>query len=195
MIRISGKDGWKGIVHSWWGGSPQDAHQITVRLDNGEKIVISDAVLTGRPDGSYYVPLSLAEIRRGAGTPRAEGEPAVEQTAPLQEVNPLGVKKTALQETQTIDVPLLHEEVDIERVPVDRIVDGPVAVRSEGDTIIVPVMEEVVVVQKQLKVVEEVHIRKRRTKRHDPQDVLLRKEMITVEPKEGQDGTDDLRII
>jgi stress response protein YsnF len=46
---------------------------------------------------------------------------------------------------------------------------------------IVPVIEEVLVVQKQLRLIEELHIRKSRTERHEPQTVTLRKEEVTVE--------------
>jgi len=49
----------------------------------------------------------------------------------------------------------------------------------------VPVVEEVLVVQKQLRLVEELHIRKSRTEKHAPQTVVLRKEEATVERLEG----------
>ena len=75
----------------------------------------------------------------------------------------------------------------MERVAVDRAVDSPVPVRHVGDTIIVPVLREVLVVEKQLRLVEELHIRKKRTERHQAQTVTLRKEEATVE-RLGEDS-------
>ena len=49
--------------------------------------------------------------------------------------------------------------VEVTRVPVGRVVDEAPLARAEGDTTIVPVIEERLVVVKQLFLVEEVHIR------------------------------------
>jgi len=96
---------------------------------------------------------------------------------------------------QIVDVAVVEERVEVERVPVDRAVDGPVAVRYDGDTIIVPVTEEVLIVQKQLRLVEEVHIRRVRVEKHDPQRVMLRRDEVRVEPQENRSVTDDVRPI
>jgi uncharacterized protein (TIGR02271 family) len=61
-----------------------------------------------------------------------------------------------------IDVDLAREELEIERVPVNRYVDQTPAVRAEGDVTILPIVEEVVVVEKRLLLKEEVYVRKRR---------------------------------
>lgn len=203
-VFVSGKDGWRGIVHSWFGAAPgaADSHEITLRLDSGEMLVIPDSVLTGRPDGSYYVPLSLDEIRAAAPAPVPEAPPAAapaETPAEQPLVIPViheelevgkrrvetgagvRIQKTARDEEQTVDLPLVHEQVHVDRVPVDRVVEGPVAVRHVGDTIIVPVVQEVLVVQKQLRLVEELHIRKTRTETRDTRTVVLRKEEAVVE--------------
>ena len=92
-------------------------------------------------------------------------------------------------------MPLVVERVEVERVPVNRVVDGPVAVRHEGDTIVVPVTEEVLVVHKQLRLVEEVRIRKVRVEKRDPQRVMLRKDEVTVEPEENSGGTHNIRPV
>lgn len=63
---------------------------------------------------------------------------------------------------------LVRGSVDIERVRVDRAVDRVPAVRDEGDTLIIPVVEEVIVVEKRLILREEIHIRRRaETHAHD----------------------------
>jgi uncharacterized protein (TIGR02271 family) len=213
-ILVTGKDGWHGIVHSWWGGSPgggEDSQEITIRVDTGETIVVSDAVLTGRPDGTYYVPLSLDELRRARSEPSDAAPIVIPVIHEELEVGKrtvdtgIGVRihKSAREEEQTVDLPLIHEEVNVERVRVDRAVDAPVPVRHVGDTIIVPVIEEVLVVQKQLRLVEELHIHKTRVETRQPQKVVLRKEEATVErlngsrenPEESDGGPDDFRPV
>jgi uncharacterized protein (TIGR02271 family) len=91
------------------------------------------------------------------------------------------VRKTVAKKVQVIDEPLVKDELDVERVAVDRYVDKPVAVRYEGDTMIVPVLEEVLVVQKRLLLKEEVRITRRRSEHRAPQRVSLRAEHVEVE--------------
>lgn len=57
---------------------------------------------------------------------------------------------------------LLREDCEVERVTVQRYVDKPEEIRMDGDTLIVPLMEEVLVVEKRLMVREELHIKRRR---------------------------------
>ena len=54
-------------------------------------------------------------------------------------------------------------------------------VRQEGDTTILTLIEEVVVVEKRLRAVEEVRVTKRQSVRHEPQTVTLRREEAVVE--------------
>jgi uncharacterized protein (TIGR02271 family) len=208
-VLVSGKDGWRGIVHTW----PKGANEATLRLDSGERLVVPASILTARPDGSYYAALSLDQIRgKDAEPPSTEqwsqvipviheelevGKRKVETGAGVR------IEKIAREEEQLVDIPLIEERVEVERVAVNQVVEGPIAVRHVGDTIIVPVVEEVLVVQKQLRLVEELHIRKTRTEKRQPQTVQLRKEEATVERLEGdsresggnQSGTDDLRTL
>ena len=86
------------------------------------------------------------------------------------------VRTMVREEENVVDEPLASEEVDVERMPLDRWVDGPVPVRQEGQTTIVTLTEEVVVLEKRLRAVEEVRITKRQTVRHEPQTVTLRRE-------------------
>ncbi|MEZ0171107.1 YsnF/AvaK domain-containing protein [Microvirga sp. TS319] len=53
-----------------------------------------------------------------------------------------------------------RETVEVTRVPVDRMVDTVPGIRTEGDVTIVPVVEEVLVVEKRLVLKEELHIRR-----------------------------------
>jgi stress response protein YsnF len=81
--------------------------------------------------------------------------------------------------TTVVDPPLRRQRLEIRRRRVDRFVDRPPEVRREGDTLIVPIVEEVVTTR--LKVVEEVAITLRRSVERRPQRVELRRETAIVE--------------
>jgi stress response protein YsnF len=64
---------------------------------------------------------------------------------------------------ELVDAPLAVERVEVERAPVDRWVEAPVPVRQEGETTVVTLHEEVVVVETRLRATEEVRITRRRS--------------------------------
>ena len=87
---------------------------------------------------------------------------------------------------------LVREELDtaqvsVTRVPINRIVDEPPLPRTEGDVTIVPVLEEVLVVETKLLLKEEIHIRRSLTKETVEARVPLRKQRAVIEKREGDD--------
>lgn len=79
-----------------------------------------------------------------------------------------------------VEEPLRHERVEVERIAVDRQVDAVPPVRVEGDTTIVPVVEEVVVVERRLVLREEVHIRRLQVTGTHRETVALREQDVVV---------------
>lgn len=77
---------------------------------------------------------------------------------------------------QALEQSLERQDVEIERVPVGRPVDEVPEPRQEGELLIVPVVEEELVVTKRLVLKEEIHIRKRVTQRTERFTVTLRSE-------------------
>jgi uncharacterized protein (TIGR02271 family) len=120
--------------------------------------------------------------------------PLVEEAVAVERVRRMtGIvraKTETHEDTIVVDEPLLAEQVVIKRVPMDRRVDHPVAVREEGDTTIIPVVEEVVVVEKRLKLVEEVRVTKQKTTSNKPQTVTVRRQKLVVEHLPGSDDAD-----
>lgn len=86
---------------------------------------------------------------------------------------------------------LRREAVDITRVPIDRHVDAPPEIRTEGDVVIVPVVEEVLVVEKRLVLREELHIRRSVTTEHVEMPVKLRRQQAVVERQQLDDAGPD----
>lgn len=123
--------------------------------------------------------------------------PLVEEQAVVLKRKKLteGVRVRTLvnEHEEVVDESLVTEEVEVERAPLDRWVDAPVPVRQEGDTTIVTLIEEVVVVEKRLRAVEEVRITKRRSVRHAPQHVTLRREEAVIERLDAGGGAEDDR--
>ena len=95
--------------------------------------------------------------------------------------------QTAMQEL--VDVPLFREEVRVERVPINLFVEALPPVRQEGDTMIIPVVEEQIVIQKKLLLVEELRVRKEVVEHHQPQTVNVRKEEVEIKRVAGNRKT------
>lgn len=95
------------------------------------------------------------------------------------------VTKTVETEDRPIDIPVSGDDVSVERVSIGRWVDGPVPIRQEGDTTIIPVMEEVVVIEKRLKLVEEVRVTKTPVEKRATGSVALRRDTVAVERSSG----------
>jgi uncharacterized protein (TIGR02271 family) len=91
------------------------------------------------------------------------------------------VSKQVRERTETVNMPAAHEEVEIQRVPLNQFVDQPPEVRIEGDTTIIPVVEEVLVVEKRVRIKEEVRITRVRKEVKDQQQVNLRSEEVKIE--------------
>lgn len=94
----------------------------------------------------------------------------------------VSLKKEIHEEEVPINVPEMHEHINIERKEVNQEVDSaPPAIRYEGDTMIIPVLREEIIVQKRLILVEEIHVTKHHEQKSRPQKVKLRREEIVVE--------------
>jgi len=87
-----------------------------------------------------------------------------------------------------IDDALIHEDVTVERVPMDILVNGPEPTQHyEGDTLVIPVLEEVLVLEKRVRIKEEVRVTRRAIREHTTQHVRLNSEVVSIE--EFDDGT------
>ena len=103
----------------------------------------------------------------------------------------LRVRTVVRESEKVIDQPLTTDAVEVERVLLGRWVEAPVPTRQEGDTTIITLLEEVVVVEKRLRATEEVRITRRRTTRQAAQHVTLRREEAVVERLDAAGSGDD----
>lgn len=99
------------------------------------------------------------------------------------------LRKQVHEEPVQVDETVAHDFVEVQRVPVGRVVDTAPSVRHEGDVMVVPVIEERLVTRKELVLVEEIRLHRRREVREVSGDVTLRREQVVVErldPESGQ---------
>lgn len=79
-----------------------------------------------------------------------------------------------------IDEELVHQRVEIDRIAVGRQVDSVPPVRQDGDTTIISVVEETIVVERRLILKEEIRIRRLRVAEHHHEAVMLRDQEATI---------------
>ncbi len=92
---------------------------------------------------------------------------------------------------ERIDAALRSEDVTVERVPVNRFVATAPAVREEGETLIVPVIEEQLVIEKRLVLKEFVRVTRHARTRTEQHTVRLRTEDVRVERVAAPDHPHD----
>jgi stress response protein YsnF len=117
-----------------------------------------------RPAGTVIVPLYTEEISvstRKLTTGR------------------IRVSTRTREHEQVVDQVLTNEHVTVEHVPVGKIVTEMPQMRRDGETLIVPIVDEVLVVQRQLILKEEVRIRReRKTERHQERVKVRKQEAV-----------------
>jgi uncharacterized protein (TIGR02271 family) len=187
------KNGLQGTFDELERTSANGSSHVLIRFQNGQQVAVPREMLIQQADGRYTLKVSVEELMAvyGEGNGQEIVIPVVEEVATVQkravEAGTVEIRKTVHERTEVIDVPLHSEEVEIERVNVNRIVDEPVQVRHEGDTMISPLLEEVLVVEKKLVLREEVHVKRVRKEVHESREVTLREERVEVARRPGMD--------
>ncbi len=101
------------------------------------------------------------------------------------------VRISVEEREERVPVELAHDEVEIERVPKNLAVQELPSVRLEGTTTIIPVVEEVVVVEKRLVLVEEIHVRRRTTTATEEIPIRIRAEQAAIERENASHQPDE----
>jgi uncharacterized protein (TIGR02271 family) len=159
---------------------------VWVQFEDGTRTRIARDALSTRADGTFHYEGTFEAAPAGAARVVEEhrlplAEETLKVTRRTRETGRVRITKKVREHLEQIDEPVYEEEVEIERVAVGRIVDGPVPIREEGEVTIIPVLEERLVVQKQLVLKEELHVRKRRHQHRDERAVTLRREEAVVD--------------
>lgn len=190
---VISREGIRGIIQpdAWLAGEAEG--QIVVTFQDGRDYPIATAALHPRLDGGYGVDLSPEQVREILGSNSASIEavadeliiPILEEEATLHiertAVAKVRLHKTVAHRDITVGEPTYDEAVTVERYPINQVVEGPLPVRYEGDTMIISVMEETLVIQKQYLLKEEIHVTTIRRPTEQTETYTLRSEAVTVE--------------
>jgi uncharacterized protein (TIGR02271 family) len=161
---------------------------IAVRLEHGPEIILPLNLLSGRDGEKYRLSVSFDTLQAVSTDAQQMVISVVQEQLRIDKRvvdtgKGLRVRKTVSEHEQVVDQPLLQDELIVEHVPVGQMLVASElpTTRYDGDTLIVPVFEEVLVVEKQTRLKEEVRITRRKRETHAPQSVVLRSEQVSVE--------------
>lgn len=160
--------------------------QARVQLADGMQVLVPVGLLSPVGEREYRLPFGF-DVPQGSGGARM-AFPVMEEVLHVDKRrvdtgSGLRVHKSVTEREHIVDQPLRRDELVVEHVPVGQMVaEGMTpSARYEGDTLVVPVLEEVLVVQKRLLLKEEVRVTRRQCEVHAPQTVRLRSEHVSVE--------------
>jgi len=207
---VTDRDGLRGRIDTAAQTLDGNRAEVLVQLDNGQQALVPVDELILQNDGSFIIPFSLSELARpqqrgataGGGGAAAAGDetivnasrtreeerivmPVIAETLDVQkhkvETGGVRIRKIVHEHEEIVDEPLMREEVQVKRVPINQVVEAPVPVRHVGNTMIISLLEEVLVVEKRLMLKEELHITKGEVETYKPQRITLRTEEAVVE--------------
>lgn len=196
-VTVTDRDGMRGLVDDAASLRADRPARVHVRLENGSEVMVPGDKLEARPGDGYFYADSFARL---AGASTADG--SQEMVVPViaeelvvgkrqAQTGTVRVAKRVHEHEEVVDEPGFADEVTVERVPLDRVVHALPEVRYEGDTMIVPIVEERVVVEKRLVLKEELRITRHRSEIHNPQRVTLRSEEAEVTRLTGKRTEED----
>lgn len=160
---------------------PDSDGLVPVRLASGTQVRFPVHILERMPSGAYRADLSFSAFTDGEREVFQEIEERLHVDRRVRETGRVRVTTHVDAWEEVVDEPGWRETVDVERVPVGAYVDEVALPRREGDVLVVPIYEEVLVVQKRLLLREEVRLVTRRDEVRDPQRVVLRRQRVEVE--------------
>ncbi len=187
--------------------SKNDAHHLVDSVVRGQALVTVDAGMRGTAGAREILERHGAKVHSAQGadaagaaipvaarpgsvpaTDEASGERALELREERLQLEKRRVQhgearlsKRVVTETQTIDVPVTHEELVIERTPGSgRAADGTI---ERNEEIVIPLSTEVVNVEKRVVATENVTIGKRQVEGVEHVNETVRKEELVVDDR------------
>ena len=191
--RVSDARGAQATVAAFGDDHP---HSVLLALDDGTLVRLPADLFEQDGDGrrryrGAFDELAASDSIGADGVSRVI--PVIEESVRIDKhVVPHGgwrITKQIELHKQVVDEPLVRVAVTVDRVPVNKMVPAghTPEVRHEGDTMIVPILEEVLVVEKRLLLKEELHVRRTTEAFRAPQEIELRREHVSVQ-RIGDDG-------
>jgi uncharacterized protein (TIGR02271 family) len=155
-----------------------------IRLEDGRELLVPKQLLKPNEDGSFLLTAPISDLvndRAGDGDVIPVIQEELDVGKQAVESGRIRVSKRIETTESVIDEPLLQQGYDIQRTQLNRIVDDVPEPRYDGDTLVLPILEEVLVVEKRLILREEIRITRTREEVRDPQTHTVRREYVDVE--------------
>lgn len=195
---VFGKNGLEGVLLDAMPRRPSPDDMVRVRLSTGQMVELPADMMVAASDGSYLVPFGAEDLpaRAPAAPLESSGSPirgeTDEQVIPViaEELvvdkravatGKVRVRRRVLEHEEAVELPLLKEHLEIRRVGFDREVDGPLPIRREGEMTIIPIVEEVLVIQKRYVLKEEIYVSKSLREELHREVVTVREQVAEVE--------------
>jgi uncharacterized protein (TIGR02271 family) len=180
-VSVVRDDGTRGTVVA-----EESTGKVLVEFKDGSRLAVPTDSLVPQTDGSYRLSVGSAHLT-GAASSEEVVIPVVAEELTVETYKVARAKVRVHKRVETreevVDTPVIQEEVVVEHIPINKIIkdgDNVPTAREEAGVLIIPIIEEVLVVQKQLVVREEVRMSKRRKTTSTPQTVVLRREVVDV---------------
>lgn len=187
QVIVIDQDGVRGAVDEQ-ALQRQDQKQVLITYNGDRHVQAPRSMLQQQADGTYHLPLRLSTLEANAQLRKTGGAtviPVIQEEAHIAaqaiERGRVRITKRVHTQEETVDTPLRQERVQVERVSVEQIVESPVTMHYDGDTLVIPVMEEVLVVEKRLLLKEEVRVTKYVGETQHQETVSVRAEEVAVE--------------
>lgn len=121
--------------------------------------------------------------------------PVVEERAKIEKrlvaTGRVLIRTEVNERTELLKDELTAETATVERVRVDREVNAPPPIRSEGDVLIIPVVEQRLVVERRWVLKEELHVRRQRHTETVELPVELRGLQVSVDRDNGKSAVEE----
>lgn len=172
---------------------------VLVLMAAGQEVRLPRNLLRRESEQVYRVPFAFATLVELPANMPADGavhtapadtlvvpvlEESLQVTTRLAETGRgLRLHKTILETPHTVEQALLRETFTVEHVAYDQLVEQGSLPQAhyEGDTLVIPVFEEVLVVQKQMRLKEEIRVTRVQQTVATTQTVILRSEQVRIE--------------
>jgi len=96
------------------------------------------------------------------------------------------VRKRVERIRKAVEMPVLKDVVRVDRVPVNRVVKTMPQTREERGVLIVPVVEEEIIISRRMVLKEEIHIVRKRVEAQGRRDVSVAREHAFIERLDGE---------
>ena len=156
--------------------------EVSVELASGVRVTLPSDLLHPEDKGGYRIATRWTQLATADAVDIPIAVEEVSVTKQIVERQSMKIRRRVVTEDQLVETPLWDERISVERVPVNAYVDQIPGPRQEGDTLIIPRVEEEVVVTKRLIVREELRVRVIREQRIERTTVSVRRHEIEIEP-------------